>query len=317
MKQLLQKAKEKEKGGLLFVPKEGDNDIRLLPNKYEPELLFVPVWLHYAGNGLTNKTFFSPLTFGEPDAVMEFVEEETSNRIEDKDEYFRLDSLAPKPAYMCPVIVRGSEDDGVKWLVLSGGKRWEGDFKPSGQYKRFLENYEKVFRKRILDDDFPDVTDINRGHDLNISLTPKEKTDTGYSKTDFMFDFSPSTLFPKEMYVKKNGKMTLTDEAKALLKEWTQDTPSFEEVYDRKSSSDVEKLLEKYIQGDHSSSNVSEKEYTEEEFDESGLSDGVDEADILKQADAVFDEDVEFDEDATFDDTDFSDFDDDGDDLPV
>jgi hypothetical protein len=285
---LRKKAKEKAQGGLLVNLTKGDNDIRILPNKYAPELVFVEAWVHYANSGISSKTFFSPKTWGEADPVLEFVEEQTKVNLP-KEDYFRITNMAPKPVYLVPVVKRGVEEEGVKWLSLSGGKWYQGDHEPEGQFGRLMENYENVFRKRLAREGEADVTDIEEGHDLLIKIIPKEETDNDYGKVEYQFDYERSHVLPVEMIDTKEGKELLN----ALIKE----QPEWGKIYPRYSTEEVERMFDKYMEADTDDVDDSELEDdSEEEVDTVTYGeDQVDEEDVLAKADEVFDGD-DFDE---------------------
>lgn len=276
---LRQKVKEKEKGGLQLAVKDGDNDVRILPNKYEPELVFKEAWVYYAGkNSITNMTMFSPKTWGEEDPVYDFVIEQTQGNNLPKDEYFRIINLAPKPVYMVPVVLRGKEQElGVKWLVLSGGKHFHGDFELKGQFGKVMENYEMVFRSVLKKDKEVDFTDIEKGHDLLIKKIPAEKTDNEYGEIKYQFEAISSTLLPEELVGTKEGK--------ELLNEWINEQPSWEGVYPRKSTQDIADMFDKYTAGldDIDDSEMDEEDAEEVTYD----SDDYDTEDIIADAEAM------------------------------
>lgn len=285
-----QKVKEKSQGGLLVNLTKGDNDVRILPNKFEPEMVFVEAYVHYANSGISSKTFFSPKTWGEPDPVLEFVEEQTKVNLP-KEEYFRITNLAPKPIYLVPVVKRGAEEEGTKWLSLSGGRWYHGDLKAEGQFGRLMENYENVFRKRLAREGDVDVTDIEKGHDLLIKIIPKEETDNDFGKVEYQFDYEPSHILPVEMEGTKEGKELL----KKLLKE----QPDWSKIYPRYSSEEVGKMFDKYMASEPE--DVDDSEYDGDDSEEDvktvtyGEDDGIDEEEVLKQAEDAFADD-DFDE---------------------
>ncbi len=135
-------------GGKLWKPKVGKQVIRLLPYKHQPEWPFVELYFYYE---LTNpkKTLLSPTSFGKPDPVQEFSDSLKSTG--DKDDYRLAKQLEPKFRAYVPVLVRGEEDEGVKFWGF--GKQ---------VYSELL--------KTIEDPDYGDITDLKSGRDITIEF---------------------------------------------------------------------------------------------------------------------------------------------------
>ena len=82
-----------------------------MPYKHQPDNPFIELFFHYQIN---NRTYLSPKSFGRPDPIVEFAEKLT--RSGDKDDYRMGRSLMPKMRTFVPVIVRGEEAEGVRFL---------------------------------------------------------------------------------------------------------------------------------------------------------------------------------------------------------
>ena len=135
-------------GGKLWKPKVGKQVIRLLPYKHQPEWPFVELYFYY---DLVNpkKTLLSPLSFGKADPVQEFAD--SLKATGDKDDYRLAKNLEPKFRAYVPILVRGEEEDGVKFWGF--GKQVYGEL-----------------LKTIEDPDYGDITDLKTGRDITIEF---------------------------------------------------------------------------------------------------------------------------------------------------
>ena len=166
---LAQLQKQGGKGSnLKWSPEEGTSVIRILPYIHRPENPFLEMFYHYefktpAGK---NKTYLSPITYGEPDPIAEFCEELKSSG--DKEEWKLGRKLEPKQRVFVPILVRGKEKEGVKFWGFGS----------------------KMYQKLIgilLDEDYGDFTDLKTGRDVTVVGT-KSKAQNGreFIETDII-----------------------------------------------------------------------------------------------------------------------------------
>lgn len=144
---------------MLWKPTPGKKVIRIVPNAQTPDNPFVELKFHYNLNG---KTYLSPDTFNRPDPIVEF-----SNKMKttgDKDEWKLGKKLEPKMRTYAPIIVRGEEDQGVKF--------W-------GFGKKVYESILSV----LADPDFGDITDLATGRDITIEFKSAEEAGKDYPET--------------------------------------------------------------------------------------------------------------------------------------
>jgi len=143
----------------IWKPAEGDQTIRLVPYKHDPDWPFRELLFYY---DLTNRTIISPDSFGQPDPIVEKAQE--LKRTGEKEDWMMGNKISPKLRTYVPVIVRGEESEGVKFWGF-GKKVYEGLL-------------------RTLDDpDYGDITDLENGRDVVITYT--KGTDGGFANTDF------------------------------------------------------------------------------------------------------------------------------------
>lgn len=173
IKQKLDNLQGKNKQSNKFwKPTEGESKIRILPYKFNRENPFIELKFYYyrQANG-TTKTFLSPSVNGNPDPVLEFCEKMRSTNT--KENWILSKSYEPKLRTYVPVIVRGKEEEGVKFWGF--GK----------------QVYEAILEK-MSNPDIGDITDLENGNDLIIKFTktpssgkkfPETKVDVRIKKT--------------------------------------------------------------------------------------------------------------------------------------
>lgn len=142
----------------LWKPTEGRTVIRIVPWKENRENPFIELYFHYLGN----KTYLSPTTHGRRDPIMDFAEELAAGGT--KEDWAQSRPFRPKLRTFIPMIVRGEEEKGVRFM--SFGKT---------VYQELLSI--------IADPDYGDITDVKNGRDIVVEYIPQEKSDTNFAKT--------------------------------------------------------------------------------------------------------------------------------------
>ena len=143
-----------------WKPEPGTQVVRIVPYKHNKDNPFVELYFHY--NLGQNKTYMSPVSFGRPDPVQEFADKLKSTG--DKDEWIQGKRLEPKMRTFAPVVVRGREDEGVKF--------W-------GFGKTVYQELLGV----IADPDYGDITDPTTGRDVGIERQTPAEAGNQYGKT--------------------------------------------------------------------------------------------------------------------------------------
>lgn len=132
----------------VWKPKPGQYVIRIIPYKYNTETPFIELYFHYNFN---NKTILSPITYGRPDPIVEFAKKLQADAGGDKEMWKQGRKLEPTPRVYVPIIVRGSESEGVKYWGLS---------------KKALESIGTA----MLDPDYGDISNPTAGHDISVEI---------------------------------------------------------------------------------------------------------------------------------------------------
>jgi len=143
-----------------WKPQPGKQVVRIVPYKHNKDNPFIELFFHYSLGD--NKTYLSPVSFGRPDPVQEFADKLKSTG--NKDEWIQGKRLEPKMRTFAPVIVRGQENEGVKF--------W-------GFGKTVYQELLSV----IADPDYGDITDAMNGRDIMIERQTPAEAGNQYGKT--------------------------------------------------------------------------------------------------------------------------------------
>lgn len=194
---LNQFTKQTDRSDALWKPSEGKTVIRILPWKDNKENPFIELYFHYLGN----KTYLSPTSYGNRDPISEFADALASGGT--KDDWAQSRPFRPKLRTFVPMIVRGEEDKGVRFM--SFGKT---------VYTELLSI--------ISDPDYGDITDVKNGRDIVVEYIPQEKSDTSFAKTMVRPKPNQTPLGTAEQIQKF---LTEQPDIRAIFKE-----PSYEEL---------------------------------------------------------------------------------------
>jgi hypothetical protein len=206
-----------------WKPAPGKHQIRLVPYKFDRENPFIELLFHY---GINNKTYLSPSSFGRPDPIVEFAEK--LKRMGDKEDWKAGKKMEPKLRTFVPVLVRGEENEGVRFWGF--GKT---------VYQELL-GY-------IADPDYGDITDPESGRDIVVEIVSAEDSGTSYPVTTIRVKPKETPLAETQEKITKfiNDQKNITDlyqelsyaELKSVLESWL--NPSAETTDDENSDDSV------------------------------------------------------------------------------
>ena len=211
-----------KKTDALWKPTPGKSQVRIVPYKFNKDNPFIELYFHYNVN---NKTYLSPASFGRPDPIVEFADK--LKRMGDKEDWKAAKAMEPKLRTFVPVIVRGQENEGVKFWGF--GKT---------VYQEIL-GY-------IADPDYGDITDPNSGRDLTVEYVSAEDAGTSY----------PTTT----LRVKPNQTPLAEGDIKPFLENQTEIT----ELYQELSYAELKNVLEGWLNPSATSDDESESSVAEE-----------------------------------------------------
>jgi hypothetical protein len=192
-----------------FWKPTGTSVIRIVPYKFNKDNPFIELLFHY---NLGNKSYLSPQTFGRPDPIVEFAEKLKQSG--DKDNYKQGKQLEPKLRTFVPMVVRGKENEGVKFWGF--GKT---------VYQEILG--------LISDPEYGDITDIASGHDITVEFKSAEQTGKNFPSTTIRPRPSKTKLVESSEQLK-----ALFDTQKNIL-----------DIYKEPSYEDLEKVLADWLNG--------------------------------------------------------------------
>jgi hypothetical protein len=197
----------------LWKPEPGKQQIRIVPYQHNKDNPFQELYFHY---DLGKKNFLSPITYGNPDPVVEFAEKLKNSG--NSDEWKLGKKLEPKMRCYVPIIVRGKESEGVKF--------W---------------GFGKTVYTELLgfcaDPDYGDITDPMNGRDIVVEFSPAEGAGS----------------FPKTaIRVKPNTTPLTTD--RNIAEKVAQQQANLSEVFKEPTYDELKEALETWLTGDTSTS---------------------------------------------------------------
>lgn len=215
---------DKKSGGgskHIWKPEIGKHVIRIIPYIHNPEWPFTELHFYYK---LKKGTVLSPISFERPDPVYELAQE--LKQTGDKDEWKTGVNLEPKPRTYVPILVRGKENEGVKF--------W-------GFGKTIFQEILKL----IDDPDYGDITDNKTGRDLTVEVTKTDKT------------WPEITIRPKP------DRTPITKDPGVL--NLIKDTPKVNELWPEPTYDQLKDMLNKYLTNESSAAGDSEGTETADE----------------------------------------------------
>jgi len=158
-----------------------------------------------------NPGLLAPYQFNKPDPIQELITKLREDN--DKGSYELAKKLYPKMRCYAPVIVRGEEEKGVRLWAF--GK----------QIYQSLLNY-------MLDEDYGDITDPETGRDIRVtcSKTPGKQ----YATTE----------------VRPRGKDSPLAEDPSTVKNWMDNIPDVNDMYELKSYNELENIVNAWLSGE-------------------------------------------------------------------
>jgi len=193
----------------LWKPQPGNQIVRIVPYKFNKDNPFIELYFHY---DLGGKNYLSPISFGRPDPIEEFAQKLKSTG--SKDDYRLGRKVEAKMRTFAPVIVRGEENQGVKFWGF--GKT---------VYQELLSI--------IADPDYGDITDAVNGRDVAVVFKTAEETGKSFPSTSIRV---------------KPHQTPITEDA-SLLETLTESQKKITEIYQEQSYEDLTQALNDYLNG--------------------------------------------------------------------
>lgn len=205
-----------KKTSTMWKPKAGNQQVRILPTKDgDPFREF-----HFHYNVGKNPGIYCNKRNDNTDCpICEFAGKLWREGVEKDDTTLKNEAkkLFARNRYYSPILVRGSESEGVK--IWAYGK---------STYQTLL-GY-------VLDPDYGDITDANTGTDITLN---------------YEIPGTPGS-FPKTTLQPKRRPSILCDDAIADCRELLDSVPNLEKLFEKKSKEEIAELLEEYLSSDRS-----------------------------------------------------------------
>ena len=191
----------------LWKPSPGTTQVRIVPYKHNKDNPFIELFFHY---DLGRKSYLSPMSFGRPDPIEEFSQKLKSSG--NKEDYRLARKIEAKMRTFAPVIIRGEENQGVKFWGF--GKT---------VYQELLSI--------IADPDYGDITDQMNGRDITVEFKTAEEI---------------GASFPKTTIRVKPNQTQITEDA-TLLENLMENQKDITEIYQEQSYDELTEVLNTWL----------------------------------------------------------------------
>ena len=193
----------------LWKPSPGSQVVRIVPYKFNKDNPFIELYFHY---DLGGKNYLSPMSFGRPDPIEEFAQKLKATG--SKEDYRLGRKVEAKMRTYAPVVVRGEENQGVKFWGF--GKT---------VYQELLSI--------IADPDYGDITDPVNGRDVVVEFISAEESGASFPKTNIRV---------------KPNQTPISDDPEVLEKVKSQQ--DITEIYQELSYDDMTDVLNEWLNPD-------------------------------------------------------------------
>ena len=191
----------------LWKPSPGTTVIRVVPYAFNKDNPFIELFFHY---DLGSKSYLSPVSFGRPDPIEEFSQKLKASG--NKEDYRLARKIEAKMRTFAPIIVRGEENQGVKFWGF--GKT---------VYQELLSI--------IADPDYGDITDPMNGRDIAVEFKTAEEVGASFPKTSIRV---------------KPNQTPITEDA-SLLQTITDNQTNITDIYNELSYEDLTEVLNNWL----------------------------------------------------------------------
>ena len=152
----------------IWKPEPGKQVVRIVPNQYQTDFPIIELKWHYDFNG-DKISYLSPSSINQPDPIVEL-----ANRLEKvKESWLKGRKMQPKIRTYVPIIVRGREEEGVKF--------W-------GFGARVCEQLMTVMNQP---EDYGDITDLMNGCDIQVDFKTADELKADFPDTKILIKPKP------------------------------------------------------------------------------------------------------------------------------
>ena len=212
----------------LWKPSPGTQIVRIAPYKFNADNPFIELYFHY---DLGGKNYLSPISFGRPDPIEEFAQKLKSTG--SKEDYRLGKKVEAKMRTFAPVVVRGEENQGVKFWGF--GKT---------VYQELLSI--------IADPDYGDITDSMNGRDITVEFKTAEEVGASFPKTNIRV---------------KPNQTPITEDA-TLLENLIDNQKDITEIYQEQTYEELTEVLNAWLNPEEGEEESEEQPVTKSEVKE-------------------------------------------------
>ena len=213
LKQFEEGAKASEFAKLLWKPKEGTQTVRIVPYKFNPENPFIELKFYYKLGG---NNYLAPCTFGKPDPILETIEALRASGSNEEKEIAA--KLAPVTRTYAPIIVRGEEDQGVRFWGFG------------------IQVYTQLLRLTTKPAMWGDITSLTEGNDLEVEFHKIGKKKNKKGET-----FPDTTITPYPT------KSPVVDPTRKDLLDKVRDQTDILQIFPLKTYEELKEAVEKWL----------------------------------------------------------------------
>jgi hypothetical protein len=193
----------------IWKPEPGKQVVRIVPYQYTPDFPFIELKWHYDFNG-DKISYLSPSSINKPDPIVEL-----ANRLEKvKETWLKGRKMQPKTRTYVPIVVRGKEEEGVKF--------WG-----------FGARVHEQLLSAISEPDYGDITDLVNGYDITVDFKTAEELKADFPDTKILIKPRPRPVIDPE-----NPK------AKEIMELITNKQPNIFDIYTPASYDDLVAALD-------------------------------------------------------------------------
>ena len=158
----------------IWKPEPGKQVIRIVPHQFTPDFPFIELKWHYDFNG-DKISYLSPASQNKPDPIVEL-----ALRLEKvKETWLKGRKMQPKLRTYVPIIVRGKEEEGVKFWGFG------------------VQVYEQLMAA-LNEPDYGDITDLVNGYDIQVDFKTAEEAKKDFPETKILIKPKPRPVIDPE-----------------------------------------------------------------------------------------------------------------------
>lgn len=162
----------------IWKPEPGKQVIRIVPSQFTPDFPFTELKWHYDFNG-DKRSYLSPSSQGKPDPIVELATRIEKTAGGDKEIWRSGRKMQPKSRTYVPIIVRGKEEEGVKFWGFG------------------VQVYEQLL-SALNEPDYGDITDLVNGYDIQVDFKTAEEAKKDYPETKLLIKPKPRPVIDPE-----------------------------------------------------------------------------------------------------------------------